>query len=164
MVHVPLIDMEEEGLVTYTAASQQEAIKRVWLHFWGAVMSSTFIYGKYPSPVTVHWHSPITSCNSLHVIQMHDDLNTDVPLVTVPIETAARWACMWLSSCQQWIVFTLTWIFSFCRLDTKSESTGPAQHPHTENATEHDCMWMLPDCIVPCKTLVVLKRSLNSWK
>ena len=36
--------MEEVGSMNYTAASHQGATKIVWLHFWGTVISSIFIY------------------------------------------------------------------------------------------------------------------------
>ena len=38
------LKMEEAGFMTYTAASHQGAIEMIWLHFYGAVTSSIFIY------------------------------------------------------------------------------------------------------------------------
>ena len=35
MVHVPSSNMDEGGFMTYTAASHQGVIKKLWLHFWG---------------------------------------------------------------------------------------------------------------------------------
>ncbi len=37
-------NMQGVGFMNYTVASQQGAIEMFWLHFWGAVMSSIFIY------------------------------------------------------------------------------------------------------------------------
>ena len=36
--------MEEEGFMTYPAASHQGEMQTLWLHFRGAVMSSILIY------------------------------------------------------------------------------------------------------------------------
>ena len=47
-----LLDLEEAGFMTCTAASQQMAIKMIWLHFYGAVMSSIFIYSLWLSLVS----------------------------------------------------------------------------------------------------------------
>lgn len=50
-------------------------------------------------------------------------------LATIPIETlASLWLSLLLSLAQQWSLFQSHLDFSCCRLDTKSESTGPAQH------------------------------------
>ena len=35
---IPLINMEEAGVLTYTAASPQVAFKTSWLHIWGVVI------------------------------------------------------------------------------------------------------------------------------
>ncbi len=37
--------MEGAEFMTYTGASHQGAIEMFWFHFWGAVMSSFFVYG-----------------------------------------------------------------------------------------------------------------------
>ena len=34
--------MEQAGSITYTAASHQELMEILWLHFWGSVMSSIY--------------------------------------------------------------------------------------------------------------------------
>ena len=47
LAHVPSTNMEGAGLMTYTAASHQGVIKMFWLHFWGAVMTSIFIYSQW---------------------------------------------------------------------------------------------------------------------
>ena len=44
LAHVRFTNKEEAGSMTYTAARQQGAMKRLWLHFWVAVMSSVFVY------------------------------------------------------------------------------------------------------------------------
>ena len=46
LAHVPSTNMERTGLMTYTAASHQGALKMFWLHFWRAVMTSIFIYSQ----------------------------------------------------------------------------------------------------------------------
>ena len=45
LVHVPSTNIDEEGFMGYTAASHQEVINAVWLHFWSLTMLSIFIYG-----------------------------------------------------------------------------------------------------------------------
>ena len=49
-VHVPSTNMEGAGLMTSTAVSRQRAMEIFWLHFWGAVMTSIFIYSLYVDP------------------------------------------------------------------------------------------------------------------
>ena len=49
LVLVPNINTEEAGVMTYTVAGHQRAIKAHWLHFWKAVMSSIFILSLYES-------------------------------------------------------------------------------------------------------------------
>lgn len=39
-----LLTQRKTGLMNYTAAHHQGAFKKFWLHFWGTVMSSIFIY------------------------------------------------------------------------------------------------------------------------
>lgn len=54
LAHVPSVNMEGAGLMTYTAARHQGAIKMFWLHFWGTSnvtlqsIQSCFLY-KIPS-------------------------------------------------------------------------------------------------------------------
>ena len=42
---------EEAEFMTYTAASPQGEIKMLWLHFWGTVMSTIYLY----SSVSLEW-------------------------------------------------------------------------------------------------------------
>ncbi len=51
LAHVPSASMGRAGVMTYTAADCQGAIKMFWLHFWGAVMFSIFLYSLWCIPV-----------------------------------------------------------------------------------------------------------------
>ena len=55
LAHVASANMEGAGLMTYTAASHQGAIKMFWLHFWGAVKPSIFI-NKQPKHIQKRFH------------------------------------------------------------------------------------------------------------
>ena len=48
LVHRPSTNMEEVEFMTYTAASQQGAIKTLWLNFKGAVIADIFTYSLWP--------------------------------------------------------------------------------------------------------------------
>ena len=58
MVHVPSTNMEETSFMTYTAASHQAVTEKLWLYFWGAVMSSIL------SLVLIHYFfQDLTNCS-----------------------------------------------------------------------------------------------------
>lgn len=72
------------------------------------------------------------------------NLNAEVTLVTVPFETPASWADLWLK-----LLTTINLQIQFLsHLDTKSETTGSSQHFHTQCMTELN--WMLIACAVQC--------------
>ena len=59
LVLVANYNMVEAGFMTYTVASHQEAIRTLWLHFWGTITSSIFIYSLWMT-VSVHLLSALT--------------------------------------------------------------------------------------------------------
>ena len=65
--HVPFANMEEAGFITFTAVSHQGGIKTIWLHFYGAVMSSIFIT-LYQNSRMLWW---LYKLNTLSVVFHH---------------------------------------------------------------------------------------------
>ena len=66
---VPFANMEGAGFVIYTAARHQGAIEMIWLHFWGAVMSSIFICSLW----FVHFPWEVCHSASIFLDRLHDD-------------------------------------------------------------------------------------------
>ncbi len=88
LAHVPSANMEGAEFMSYTGASHQGAIKMIWLHFWGAVMSSIFIYSLCFKPLVAGliiycriWggshlimsksHICLSNCNGIGVRRQH---------------------------------------------------------------------------------------------
>ena len=55
LVHIPFTNMNEAGFMTDIAVSHQVAIETLWSHFWGAVMSSIFIYSRCCGYEEMEW-------------------------------------------------------------------------------------------------------------